>query len=174
MRCDLEALLAVGSRRSAVGLTVLCVAGSEGRAQSPLAMRPEWRAVAFASEERHDVHLGGGVNVPLGWYARLGVFGGAGFGARDVVNGTESGVSGHLETSVRLTLDPFRQHRWGVSAGGGLLLRADAARLRPDLTILVDVEPPAKGAWQPAIHAGIGGGLRLGLSLRGRSRPGAR
>ncbi len=79
-----------------------------------------------------------------------------------------------LEGIARFHLDPYRQDRRGVYAGGGVGVRHVAGdALRPLLVALVGVELAPRGSVVPAIEAGVGGGARLGVVLRSL-RPGRR
>lgn len=102
-------------------------------------------------------HVGAGVIVPLGYYARVGIA--TGYGVRPA-GGTRRG-EWRGDLLARVTLDPFRQHAVGVSFGGGLTLRH-----RPYLLAVADIEGPEVGGWLPAVQVGIGGGLRGGVALR--------
>ena len=146
------------------------MAASESEAQAPQnrgpIVRVEARADAFFA--RVDAyHAGLAASTDLGSYVRLDaiIAGGvarAGFG---------SGASGRAEVIGRFLLDPFRQSRWGVYGGGGLIARADeGAGTRGYLTLLVGAELPRAGSLTPAIEVGIGGGTRVGLVLRGTRR----
>jgi len=61
-----------------------------------------------------------GIEIPAGWYVRVGVLAGAGAS----VDANEAGPAGRLDVLARFLLDPFRQSRWGFSAGGGISLLA--------------------------------------------------
>ena len=133
--------------------------------------------VPVAPEIRLDV-LGGrpasvqgaiGVEIPSGNYVRIGVLAGAGAALeRD----GESGAAGRLDVLARFLLDPFRQSRWGFSAGVGVSLRADPGdRVRPQLLAALDVEGRrARRGFTPAIQIGLGGGVRGGIGLRWSDR----
>jgi hypothetical protein len=111
-----------------------------------------------------DVQAGAGVNVPAGPYVRVGVI--AGFGGR--LAGSQSGGSARLDVLARFLLDAFRQSRWGLSAGGGVSLRAERGdRIRPNLLVAADLEGPRTSrGFSPAFQVGFGGGFRAGVGLR--------
>jgi hypothetical protein len=117
----------------------------------------------------HTVQIGAGVNLPVGPYLRVGVIGAGGVGWRD----GQSGASGRADVIGRFALDPFREHRWGLSAGGGLSVRYDATgansphRWRALVALVIDLEGPRAGSVAPAVQLGLGGGLRAGVVLRG-------
>ena len=126
------------------------------------------RADAFLA--RVDAaHIGLGATRDLGSYVRLD-----GVVAAGLREGGNRGASARAEIIGRFLLDPFRQARWGVYAGGGLIARHDeAARSRGYVTLLVGAELPGSGQVLPAVEVGIGGGTRIGLVIR-RGRPNRR
>ena len=73
---------------------------------------------------------------------------------------------------ARFLLDPFRQTRWGFSAGAGMSLRAEEGdRVRPQLLLALDLEGPrSKHDLAPAVQVGLGGGARVGLGVRWEGR----
>ena len=105
-----------------------------------------------------------GVVIPAGFYVRIGVLAGAGA----TVAEDPSGAAGRLDVLARFLVDPFRQSRWGVSAGAGVSLRADPGeRVRPQLLAVLDVEGRrARAGFTPSVQIGLGGGVRGGLGLR--------
>ena len=80
--------------------------------------------------------------------------------------------TGRLDLLARWLSDPFRQSRWGLNAGGGIGVRFEADRTPRTIAIVtVGIEGRGDGRWVPGVEAGMGGGFRLGLTLR---RPAAR
>ena len=162
--------------RAAV-LAALAWAPASARAQQPGSPRvqPELRADAIVGS-RPAVQVGAGVQIPVGYYVRIGID--AAVGRR--VGGTASldagsRADGRLDVLARFLLDPFRQTAYGLSVGGGMSLRAEPGdRVRPALLVAVDLEGRrwASGL-VPAVQVGLGGGLRLGLVVR-RAATGAR
>ena len=136
------------------------------RAQSATDERvePELRVDAILSENRTALQLGGGLQIPAGYYARVGIVGAAG---ADVVSGG-SQASGRLDVIGRFLLDPFRQNQWGLSAGAGVSVRARANdRVRPYLVAVLDLEGPRSASGiAPAFQLGLGGGVRVGAAIR--------
>ncbi|MEO8623785.1 MAG: hypothetical protein ABI625_22080 [bacterium] len=134
-------------------------------AQAPdLRVKPELRVDAIVSEHRTALQAGGGVQIPAGYYARIGITGAAG---ADFLLG-EQVASGRVDVIGRFLFDPFRQNRWGLSAGAGISLRAHAHdHVRPYLVTVVDLEGPrSRSGIAPAFQIGLGGGVRLGGGIR--------
>ena len=129
---------------------------------------PELRADLLAGP-RPAAQLGAGAQLPLGVYARLNAV--AALGLRLDHPGV-SPVDGRVDLLARFLLDPYRQSRFGVSAGAGLSARAERGdRVRALLLVDLDVEGQRSGSGiVSAIHLGLGGGIRVGVALR-RSEP---
>lgn len=144
---------------------------SDVDAQEPILPRstPEARAdVIFGRAPA--VHVGAGIQVPAGYYVRVGVDAAAGVSTRSSPSTSRSvqSVDGRLDILTRFLLDPFRQSRFGLSVGGGLSLRAMRGdRVRPQLLVAVDVEGRRwSSGLVPALQLGLGGGARMGVVLR--------
>jgi len=105
-----------------------------------------------------------GVEIPAGWYVRVGVLAGAGAS----IDPDDPGAAGRVDVLARFLLDPFRQSRWGFSAGGGVsLLAREGDHVRPQLLVALDLEGPrASHGVSPSIQVGLGGGVRAGIALR--------
>jgi hypothetical protein len=151
---------------SSAGLLLLFTGTQKAQGQlvAELPVKPELRVDITRIGNRYAVEAGGGVEIPIGYYTRIGVIGAAG---ADVVQSTPD-ASGRLDVLGRFLFDPFRQQRWGFSAGGGVSLRARARdRVRPYLVSMIDLEGPrsANGV-SPAFQVGLGGGIRVGAALR--------
>ena len=107
--------------------------------------------------------LGAGINVPAGYYVRLGLDAGGGPAVRDGA----AFASGRVDLTARYLLDPFGEARWGPYVGGGITAQWDRrATRRADLLLLAGLEGPAHGGWRTAFEVGLGGGARLGVVLR--------
>lgn len=123
----------------------------------------ELRAVVAASPPG-GAGIGLGVNVPAGYYARVGAVASAtrdwgGSGGTRIV----AGITG------RLLLDPFAESAWGVYVGGGLGVEwRDGAHGRPAITVQLGLSMPGRGRWERAVELEAGGGLRAALVLRPR------
>jgi hypothetical protein len=135
------------------------------------------RRIPVAREVRLDVLEGRpssvqgavGLNIPAGYYVRVGVLAGAG---ATMESDATSRLAGRVDVLARFLIDPFRQSRWGFSAGAGVSLRADPGdRVRPRLLAALDLEGRR---WQngitPALQIGLGGGVRGGIGLRWSGR----
>ena len=135
---------------------------------------PEIRLDVIAGHQA-AVQLGAGVQIPAGYYARIGVDVGIGVQGSSSTLSTHRSVDGRLDVLARFLLDPFRQARYGFSVGGGISLRAEPGDVvRPVLLVAADLEGRrATNGWVPALQVGLGGGVRIGVVLR-RGTPGAR
>jgi hypothetical protein len=127
-------------------------------------IRAEWRADLFLASV-DAAHAGIGSSTDLGAYARLDAT--LGVGAAWI--GSEAVASGRADLGVRFLLDPYHQERWGVYGGAGVSTRyEDGPGARVLLTLFAGAELPGDRPWRPAVEAGIGGGVRVGLVLRPR------
>ena len=151
-------------RRIAVVAVMLAGSAPVARAQLEAPMSPEIRADVITRSSWTSLQLGAGVQVPMGYYVRLGLDGGAGVD----VGRSSSLRSARADFLARFLFDPFRQQRWGVSAGAGVsLLARQGDRVRPLLLAALDVEGPrSANGMEPAFQLGLGGGIRLGVILR--------
>jgi len=153
-------------RRGPWGAAVLMVAAFTAplHAQQPsMRLVPEVRVDAIGANPA-TVQGAVGVEIPAGWYVRVGVLAGAGAS----VEQGEQAPAGRLDVLARFLLDPFRQSRWGLSAGGGIsLLAREGDHVRPQLLVALDLEGPrASSGVSPSIQLGLGGGVRAGIGLR--------
>lgn len=130
---------------------------------------PELRLDAIAGA-RDELHLGAGVVVPLGTYARAASIAGGGV-AR--VDGDTRG-SARAEGVVRFLLDPLRERRWGIYGGAGVGASwIDGDGWRTPLIVVLGIEGRARRGHAFAAELGLGGGARLGVVVR-RTRGGRR
>jgi hypothetical protein len=112
----------------------------------------------------YTVQPGAGATLAFGYYAR--VTAAAGYAMqRDT---TAIADRWRADVLGRFVLDPFRQHRWGVSVGGGV-----SVRRRAHIAALLELESPEIGGWMTALQMGASRGLRAGIVLR-RAVPGRR
>ena len=161
--------------RTLMVVAILCAiatAHASASGQDRARAQPELRldVIDVRSPQSGTVHVGAGVALPLGYYARLGIIGAGG------VTGRGDGVTGSARADVlmRFLVDPFRETRYGVSVGGGLSVRyAPGDGWREYLALVVDVERPPVRALVPAVQFGLGGGIRIGIGLR-RAQQGRR
>ncbi len=111
-----------------------------------------------------SAQLGLGANVPLGNYVRVGVTGALG----NTFVGGGGHASGRADLIARFLLDPYREHRWGPYAGGGMsaLWSAPGDQWNGAIVAVIGVEGSAAGAVRTALELGLGGGTRIGLVLR--------
>lgn len=152
-----------GALRTLSASLVLALATSRAvyaQGEYQLRVTPELRADAIRLNDRFGAEAGGGAQIPMGYYTRIGVTALAGV--------FESNASGRLDVVARFLFDPFLQQRWGVSAGGGISFRARANdHVRPYLLTVIDLEGPhSASGLAPALQLGLGGGIRLGGALR--------
>jgi hypothetical protein len=164
------------SRAAALAGAAALIAGlsTSARGQDPASpgVMPELRAdVLFGHQSA--AQLGAGMQIPFGYYVRLGLDGAVGVRLGDV--GAGSRMDGRVDLLTRFLLDPFRQNRYGLSLGGGIGLRAEPGdHVRPVLLAALDLEGVRwSSGWVPALQVGLGGGARLGIVLR-RGTPRAR
>jgi hypothetical protein len=139
--------------------------------------RAQQASVPVSPELRVDV-LGGpqpsvqgavGVEIPAGYYVRVGLLAGGGA----TIDGDDAPrAAGRVDVLARFLLDPFRQARWGFSAGAGVSLRADPGdRVRPRLLVALDLEGRrSRAGLSPSLQIGLGGGVRGGVGLRWSGR----
>jgi hypothetical protein len=157
--------------RVALLAPLAATAAAPVRAQEAARQRVGLRAEArvdYLGPDPHAVHAGLGLNVPAGTYLRVTVLGAGGTSW----NGERTGGSLRADVLGRFSFDPFRERRWGLSAGGGLSVRYDhitpaGRRWRPLLALLLDLEGPRIGSVAPALQLGLGGGARAGAIIRG-------
>jgi hypothetical protein len=83
--------------------------------------------------------------------------------------------SARLDAVVRFQVDPFREFPVGLYAGGGVSVLADQGPgVRGRLLVVAGYEGKAtRRGWIFGSEAGLGGGVRLGMTVR-RARPHAR
>jgi hypothetical protein len=103
------------------------------------------------------LQAGGGLVYPFGYYVRSSVD--VAWGQRHVAGVRRD--EWRADFLTRVTLDPFRQQRWGFSLGGGLSVRRHIY-----LAAIFDLEGPEVRGIVPAIQIGVGGGIRGGVVFR--------
>jgi hypothetical protein len=139
---------------------------SRSHGQSAMLALPELRADLIAGGQP-ALQVGAGLQIPVGVYVRADIDAAVGSRLGDAP-ATRSRLDGRVDLLTRFLLDPYRQSAWGISAGGGLSLRAEPGdRVRPLLLVALEVEGrrSARGI-APAVQVGLGGGVRIGVVLR--------
>lgn len=137
-------------------------------AQAPRGVQPEGRLEVVAGEGTAVV-AGAGVNVPAGWYARLGV--GVAVGAVRVDAAAHRLL--RVDATARFLLDPFRERAVGWYGLAGLGVLSDAHNgTRPRLLAGVGMEAPMRGRRLVAAEVAIGGGVRAAVVVRRARRSG--
>ena len=124
-------------------------------------VQAEWRADALSGPP-FALQLGAGLNIPAGYYVRVGLTAAGGVAWR----GNASAGSARVDLTTRYLLDPFGELRWGVYGGAGVSARIDERHVRTFLLVVGGVEGPASHGWRTSLEAGLGGGARLGIVLR--------
>jgi hypothetical protein len=154
------------TRFAACALLLAFGAPPMARAQQQILAPPsymEYRADAIVAR---GTTLQGGLGpvFPLGTYVRLSVDGAVGSTWRD----GSAHASGRVDAISRFLLDPFREVPVAVSLGGGVSVPyVDGdRRVRPYVTVVIDVEGRIRGRFTPAMQVGLGGGARVGFVLR--------
>lgn len=127
-----------------------------------LAQRPQGEAGVSAHWTADQVAWYGlaGATWPAGTYARLSAIGAMAF--------ADPGRDARGDLVARVILDPYRRSRFGFSFGGGVSLGRSSR-----LLAVAEMEGPRWRGVSPALQAGIGGGWRAGIRVRG-ARPGRR
>jgi len=150
----------------AAALASSVAAGSFAQAQEPLRPYPELRGDVFIAPTNSAL-LGVGEQFPLGYYTRFGLdlSGGVAWKADATF------ATARADAMMRFLLDPFREAKWALSAGAGVTVRYVAPDVwRPFLALVLDIEGKRAGGLTPAFQLGLGGGVRLGVVLRGSRR----
>jgi hypothetical protein len=154
-----------GRALAASALAIVCTNGAaraQQRGQPAQRWQPEAR-IDLLEARASAAHIGVGVSVPANTYVRLGVIGAVGQAWR----GGESTGAGRIDALVRFVVDPLREFRWAPYATGGISAVYDGSEdWRGVLVGVLGVEGPAAAGAVPAIEAGFGGGVRVGVALR--------
>lgn len=155
-------------QRLALLLTALCSAPLSLAAQraTPPAAVVRWRTAIRADaliDRDAGAQLAFGVAVPAAYNVRVAVD----IGVGGVHRPDQWRAAGRIDLLARLLTDPFRQSRWGVSAGGGAGIRfEDGGAARAVAIVTVGIEGTSDGRWVPGVEIGLGGGVRAGVTLR--------
>ena len=117
-----------------------------------------------------SAQLAGGLAIPAAYNVRLAVDAGVGAASR----ASNSRTVGRIDATARWLSDPFRRSVWGLYASGGLGLRVEQhAAAVPVAIVALGIEHAGTGAWLRGVEVGLGGGVRIGVTLR-RARPNRR
>jgi hypothetical protein len=154
-------LIRVASAALATATLASARAGAQAGAPAPFWIQPELRADLLAAHTT-SAQLGAALSIPLGLYVRGSLAAGAGTAWRD----DHTDAAGRIDATARFLLDPFRERRWGPYGLAGGSARYEADRWRPYLLIGVGVEGPANHGFVPALELAMGGGVRVGISIR--------
>jgi hypothetical protein len=148
-------------------LVALGTFAGTAHAQQRPATRLETRLDVFAGGV-DAAHLGGGLALPLGTYARLAVLGGVGVARVDDGTGDEIGFSARVDLLGRFHIDPVRQSRWGPYVAAGVSVRSEPKQCCDGfLALLFGLEGPDRDGHSWAFELGFGGGVRAAVVLRG-------
>lgn len=132
-------------------------------ASRPSRLRPELRVDAILAREG-GAQLAGGLVAAAAYNLRVALDAGVG-GVRRADGGVEP--AGRVDLLARWLSDPFRQSKRAVHAGGGIgVLFAQGDAPRPVAIVTVGVEGTSDGPWVPGVELGLGGGVRVGFTLR--------
>jgi hypothetical protein len=144
----------------------LAVAGRPLAAQQAVSALPQWEArLTGAAWPDVGALAGLGVNVRAGWYARVGVA----LTAGAVLVGDRWDARQRVDATARFMFDPFGERDRGLYAGAGLgAERGGDGSARGLLLGVVGVEGKPAGRVVPALELTLGGGVRVGVVLRGR------
>ncbi|MDP1859369.1 MAG: hypothetical protein Q8K82_11885 [Gemmatimonadaceae bacterium] len=146
-------------RLAAVLLGVLSVPAD---AQRAVGSQPEFRADVITSRDP-TLQIGGGINVPAGIYARVGLTVAGGVAVRD----RSVRSAARLDAHGRFLLDPFREYPVGVYGMGGISVMYDGfERWRPLVTVGLGLESRARRGHTTAFELALGGGVRVGVVMR--------
>ncbi len=109
---------------------------------------------------------GGGVNLPAGYYVRLG---GTALAGRAV----SGGAAFRAEVLARFLTDPFRQESRGPYGGAGVVVDwRSGDHGRPALALVGGLELRPVGGWHPALEIALGAGVRFSVVARSARRNG--
>lgn len=173
MRASSGAASRLRKRSVAAGLAVLIATNAAWAAASAQAFRfvptvqGEMRT-ELSVTGRSVAAVGAALNVPAGYYVRVGA--GVAFG-REI--GANPRNAGRGEVTVRFLADPFAEWRWGPYAGAGVAMDwRDGQSGRAAVVLVAGTDLPTRARWQPAVEVGVGGGARVAIVLRRARRAG--
>ncbi|MGI9089535.1 MAG: hypothetical protein ACR2GG_00370 [Gemmatimonadaceae bacterium] len=149
---------------------ILCTVTNDAAAQAQATRTTQktqqiGRASAFVA--RFDVigdnpaalQAGLGVTVPLSREFSVGGVAGAGL--------SSTAFSGRGDLFGRFSLDPYHRNSWEPYVGGGATVRIDTGPgARTYLLGFLGANGPRTGSVIPGVELGLGGGVRIGVTLR--------
>lgn len=129
--------------------------------------------VTFTPVARLDLIAGSvtAVQAGLGFVTPITTY--VGLGATAAAGISRTGFSGRGDLYARFSLDPYHTYYWEPYIGGGVTVRADAGGpgTRTYLLGIVGLDGPSAGGIAPGVELGVGGGIRLGVTLRWANTP---
>ncbi len=169
--CNTKAVftaLAISFLAAAQSLTAQQTSRPTMPPQPPPAQGEKQFAVRYVPSARFDLiagsttagQLGAGLSVPFSNYFAVGGTLGAGI--------SETGFSARGDLFTRFSLDPYRQFPWEPYFGVGSTTRLDTGGpgTRTYLLGFFGFNGPKTGKVAPGVEVGVGGGIRLGVTLR--------
>ena len=130
-------------------------------------------AVTYVPSLRLDVlggkptalQAGAGIAFPFSNYFSIGGTLGAGV--------SSTGFSGRVDGYGQFSLDPYHQSEWEPYVGGGVTVRGDGGGpgTRTYLLAFIGANGPSTGSIAPGVELGLGGGVRLGVTMRFTGKP---
>jgi hypothetical protein len=140
----------------------VCAAQRALPAVAPARVQPTLRADVLLDRDV-GAQFAAGVALAAAYNVRLALDVGAGGVSRP------SGwrTTGRADALVRWLSDPFRQSQWAISGGGGIGLRVEQDAVPRAVAVLfLGLDMPTQRRWVPGFEVGLGGGVRLGMTLR--------
>ena len=129
--------------------------------------------VTFTPVARLDLIAGSvtAVQAGLGFVTQVSPY--IGIGATAAAGISRTGFSGRGDLYGRFSLDPYHTYYWEPYLGAGITVRADAGGpgTRTYLLAIAGVDGPSAGGIAPGVEVGVGGGIRLGVTLRWANQP---
>jgi len=150
----------------AVPVTTACLAHSAAAQEQKVSLTvvPEARVDLIAGKNT-ALQGGLGLTVPVSKYVGIGGTVGAGV--------SKTGFSARGDLYGRFSLDPYRQYYWEPYLGAGTTTRFDSGGpgTRTYLLGVIGFNGPVTGGIAPGVELGVGGGVRLGITLRWAQSP---
>lgn len=146
-----------------LALPVLATAQRAPSSTRPSRLRPALRADAIVSRDA-GVQLAAGIVAAAAYNLRVAIDGGVGAVQR---RGGGVDAAARVDLLARWLSDPYRQSKRAVHAGGGIgVLFEQGMAPRPVAIVTLGVEGTSDGPWVPGVEVGLGGGVRIGFTLR--------